>query len=205
MRVKRLTTLVAMAATVAMVVSLAACGRDATVTSMDCGQGEVGQVTIRPHEADDEPTVTVGIPGWVTQTQYGALGDGSADEQVSCSADDVGILYEYASDDPESFVGYYLDEGNLEQLHLFADRYTNVRFGTVQHQDVDGADVVWSWYSYDDEYGRANVYYVSATTIDGGYCLEVTVSQIKLDKDAKVSIDESTLWEVWDQVSLGRG
>lgn len=205
MRVKRLTTLVAMAATVAMVVLLAACGQDAAVTSMDCGQSEVDQVSIRPHETASGPAVTVGIPNWVTQTQYGAFEDGSADEQVSCSSDDVGILYEYVNDDPESFVGYYLDEGNLEQLHLFADRYTNVRFGTVQHQDVNGADVVWSWYSYDDEYGRANVYYVSAATIDNGYCLEVTVSQIKLDKNAEVSIDESTLWEVWDQVSLGRG
>lgn len=202
MRVKRLA---ALAAVVAMVVSLAACGRDATVTNMDCGQGEVDQVSIRPDKDDDEPTVVVGIPSWVTQTQYGAFEDGSADEQVSCSADDVGILYEYASDDPESFVSYYLDEGNLEQLHLFADRYTNIRFGTVQHHDANGTDVVWSWYSYDDEYGRANVYFVSAATIADGYCLEVTVSQIKLDKNAEVSIDESTLWEVWDQVSLGRG
>jgi len=205
MRVKRLTTLAAVVAMVAVVVSLAACGQDASVTSVDCGQGEVDQVSIRPYKADDEPTVAIGIPSWITQTQYGAFEDGSADEQVSCSADDIGVLYEYVSDDPESFVSYYLDEGNLQQLHLFADRYTNIQFGTVQHHDVNGTNVVWSWYSYDDEYGRANVYYVSAAAVDDGYCLEVTVSQIKRDKNAEVSIDESTLWDVWSQVFLEKG
>ena len=99
-------------------------------------------------------------------------------------------------------MSYYLDQGNLEQLHLFADKFTDIRFGTVQHRDASGLDVVWSWYSYRDEYGRANLYYVSAATVDDERSVEVSLSQIRLDKEEDVTIDESTLWEVWGGISL---
>lgn len=199
MRVKRLAML---ATALALTVMVSACSQGSSTKSVDYGQGEVGQVTLSPSQESEGSTVLVDVPSWVTETQYDAYEDGSADEQISCSSDDIGILYALAGDDPETFVSYYLDQGNLEQLHLFADKFTDIRFGTVQHRDVNGLDVVWSWYSYRDEYGRANLYYVSAATVDDERSVEVSLSQIRLDKGEDVTIDESTLWEVWGGISL---
>ena len=199
MRVKRLAML---ATALALTVMVSACAQGSATKSVDYGKGEVGQVTLSPSQESEGSTVLVDVPSWVTETQYDARQDGSADEQISCSSDDIGILYALAGDDPETFVSYYLDQGNLEQLHLFADKFTDIRFGTVQHRDANGLDVVWSWYSYRDEYGRANIYYVSAAAVDDERCVEVSLSQIRLDKEEDVTIDESTLWEVWGGISL---
>ena len=39
-------------------------------------------------------------------------------------------------------------------------------------------------------------------TVDGERCIEVSLSQIRHDKEEDVTIDESTLWEVWGGISL---
>jgi hypothetical protein len=159
-------------------------------------------VTVIPWKDEAAPQVTVGLPDWLETVKYEPdPDDGSrALERIGGLWARGSIDIAYTSDDAEKYMEYQLDPDYIVGNHLFGSRYTQVEASDIQRAEIDGHEVLWGWYRFNDEYDRPNMYYVSVAQVTEGEALEILVVEPSI-REGGITLDESYLFSLWELVS----
>ena len=79
-----------------------------------------------------------------------------------------------------------------------ADRY-GIKVGE-KLLEINGHEILWGWYRFNDEYDRPNMYYISAAQITEGEALEILVVEPSI-REGGITLDESYLFSIWETVN----
>ena len=99
----------------------------------------------------------------------------------------------------EGYIAYQLDEDYIVGNHLFGGRYTQVDSSDIQRTVINGHEVLWGWYRFNDEYDRPNMFYVSAAQVDEGNALEIVVAEPSI-REGGITLTEEQLFSIWETV-----
>ncbi|RVU98168.1 hypothetical protein EII22_03610 [Coriobacteriales bacterium OH1046] len=181
---------------------LAACGDGMSPNAIEIDLAAQDSVIIVPWHDDEAPHVTVGLPDWLETAKYEPLADDAsvAEERIGCLWARGSVDIAYASDDAEKYLLYQLDTDNIVGSRLFGSRYTDIETSGLMCTTVNGHEVLWGWYRFDDEYDRPNMFYVSAIQVDEGNALEIIVAEPSI-REGGIMLDESYLFSLWEGVS----
>lgn len=159
-------------------------------------------VMLVPWHDPEAPQVTVGFPDWLETVKYEPLEDDAsiAQERIGGLWARGSIDIAYTSDNAEGYMAYQLDQDYIVGNHLFGSRYTQIDSSEVQRAEINGHEVLWGWYRFNDEYDRPNMYYVSVAQVTEGEALEILVVEPSI-RDGNITLDESYLISMWENVS----
>ena len=134
-------------------------------------------VMLVPWHDPEAPQVTVGFPDWLETVKCEPLEDDAsiAQERIGGLWARGSIDIAYTSDNAEGYMAYQLDQDYIVGNHLFGSRYTQIDSSEVQRAEINGHEVLWGWYRFNDEYDRPNMYYVSVAQVTEGEALEILV------------------------------
>ena len=159
-------------------------------------------VVVIPWEDEEAPQVTVGIPSWLDVVKYEP-----DPENESMALERIGGLWArgsidvvYTADDAEKYMVYQLDPDYIVGNHLFGGRYTQIEASEVMRTEINGHEILWGWYRFNDEYDRPNMYYISAAQITEGEALEILVVEPSI-REGGITLDESYLFSIWEIVN----
>ena len=159
-------------------------------------------VVVVPWHDDEAPQITVGIPDWVETVKYEPLED-----DPSIAQERIGGLWArgsfdmaYTSDNAEGSIAYQLDPDYIVGNHLFGSRYTQVEASEPMRTQINGHEIIWGWYRFNDEYDRPNMYYVSVVQVSKDEALEILVVEPSI-REGGITLDESYLFSIWERVS----
>ena len=159
-------------------------------------------VVVLPWRDEEAPQVTIGFPDWVETVKYEPNADDNtiAEERVAGLWARGSFDIAYTSDNAEAYMVYQLDQDYIVGNHLFGSRYTQVDSSEVQRAEINGHEVLWGWYRFNDEYDRPNLYYVSVVQVTENEALEILVVEPSI-RDGNITLDESYLFSIWEMVS----
>ena len=159
-------------------------------------------VVLVPWRDEEAPQVTIGLPDWLETVKYEPLeGDSSiAEDRMGGLWARGSIDVAYTSDNAEGYMAYQLDQDNIVGNHLFGGRYTQIDSSDIQRVQINGHEVLWGWYRFNDEYDRPNMYYVSAAQVTEDEALEILVVEPSI-REGGITLDESYLFSIWETVS----
>lgn len=159
-------------------------------------------VRMVPWRDAEAPVVTIGFPDWLDTVKYEPLAD-----DASIAEDRLGGMWArgsidvaYTPDNAEGYIAYQLDEDYIVGNHLFGGRYTQVDSSDIQRTVINGHEVLWGWYRFNDEYDRPNMFFVSAAQVDEGNALEIVVAEPSI-REGGITLTEEQLFSIWETVS----
>jgi hypothetical protein len=182
---------------------LAGClGDGMSPNAMEVDLSAQESVQMVPWRDAEAPVVTIGFPDWLDTVKYEPLAD-----DASIAEDRLGGMWArgsidvaYTPDNAESYIAYQLDEDYIVGNHLFGGRYTQVDSSDIQRTVINGHEVLWGWYRFNDEYDRPNMFYVSAAQVDEGNALEIVVAEPSV-REGGITLTEEQLFSIWETVS----
>lgn len=159
-------------------------------------------VVVIPWKDEAAPRITVGFPDWLETVKYEPDPDDGtiALERIGGLWARGSIDVAYTSDDAEKYMAYQLDPDYIVGNHLFGGRYTQVESSEVMRAEINGHEVLWGWYRFNDEYDRPNMYYVSVVQVTDGEALEILVVEPSI-RQGGITLDETYLFSLWELVS----
>ncbi len=181
---------------------LAGCGDGMSPNAIEIDLAAQSSVVLVPWHDAEAPRVTVGLPDWLETAKYEPLTDDTsiAEERIGCLWARGSVDISYSSDDAEKYLLYQLDTDNIVGSRLFGGRYTDIESSGLMRTAINGHEVLWGWYRFNNEYDRPNMFYVSAVQIDEGNALEIIVAEPSI-REGGITLDESYLFSLWELVS----
>lgn len=174
------------------------------VPSNDYGERTFDTYTLVAEDNPDAPVLTVTPPAWV----IGVATDSAREEDPSQSFTHLTYTFEtgnvvltYATDSVADFLAWQLNEDTIITSHLFGGRYTNIEVGTPVTTTLGGHDVTWGTYSYNDEYKRPNICFVSACVVANDQVLTVVATESLTEEGTTPFLGEQTLEDIWSGIT----
>ena len=197
------TRLAALLITILTCLALAGClGDGMSPNAVEVDLSVQDSVVLVPWRDEEAPQVTIGLPDWLETVKYEPLeGDSSiAEDRMGGLWARGSIDVAYTSDNAEGYMAYQLDQDNIVGNHLFGGRYTQIDSSDIQRAQINGHEVLWGWYRFNDEYDRPNMYYISAAQVTEDEALEILVVEPSI-REGGITLDESYLFSIWETVS----